>query len=116
MIKLPSAVYVATAPINLRLSFDRLAGMVREQLGGDPKASAVFVFHNRARTHLKILWHDGGGYCLFYKRLDRGVYRIPLAVPAGATRVSVSARELSVILEGMQPDLLRAARRLAASR
>jgi transposase len=116
MIKLPSAVYVATAPINLRLSFDRLAGMVREQLGGDPKSSAVFVFHNRARTHLKILWHDGGGYCLFYKRLDRGVYRIPLAVPAGAKRVSVSARELSVILEGMQPDLLRAARRLAASR
>ena len=116
MIKLPSAVYVATTPINLRLSFDRLAGLVREQLGGDPTGPSAFVFHNRARTHLKILWHDGGGYCLFYKRLDRGVYLIPLAVPAGATRISVPARELEVILRGMQPDLLRAARRLAAAR
>ena len=116
MIRLPSTVYVATSPVNLALSFDRLAGIVREQFGGDPKEEAVFVFHNRARTHLKILWHDGGGYCLYYKRLDRGTYRIPLAVPAGAARVSVSARELEILLQGMQPAILRAARRVAAGR
>lgn len=111
MIRLPSTVFVATAPLDLRLSFDRLAGIVRELLGGDPRGDALYVFHNRARTHLKMLWHDGGGYCVMYKRLDRGTYRIPLAIPEGAVRVTVSARELGVLLEGIDETKLRRARR-----
>ena len=113
MIRLPSTVYVATAPVNLRLSFDRLAGIVRNELGGEPRADAAYVFHNRRRTHLKILWHDGRGYCLIYKRLDRGVYRIPLAIPAGARRIVVSRSELELIFEGIDPAALRAARRVS---
>ncbi len=113
MIRLPASVFVATAPLNLRLSFDRLAGFVREQLGGDPRQETLFIFHNRARTHLKMLWHDGSGYCLFYKRLDRGTYRIPLAVPPGARSVAVSTRELTLLLEGIDEAKLRAARRTA---
>ncbi len=107
----PDTIYVATAPVDLRLSFDRLAGIVREQMGADPRAAALYVFHNRNRTHLKILWHDSRGFCLFYKRLDRGVYRIPLAIPAHATSVHVTARELSLILEGLDEVALRSARR-----
>lgn len=111
MIRWPGTILVATAPIDLRLSFDRLAGIVREQLGADPRSDTLIVFHNRARTHAKLLWHDGGGYCLFYKRLDRGVYRIPLAIPPGARQVSVSARELALMIEGIDEATLRAARR-----
>ncbi len=114
MIRFRSAIFVATSPIDLRLSFDRLAGVVREQLGGEPRGQAAFVFHNRHRTHLKVLWHDGRGYCIFYKRLDRGTYRIPLAIPAGARSVAVSPRELSIILAGIDQVTLRAAR-LAAT-
>ena len=88
MMRLPAMVYVATEPVNLHFSFDRLAGIVREQLGGDPRSEALFVFHNRRRTHAKILWHDGRGYWLLYKRLDRGTYRIPLAIPPGAPSVN----------------------------
>lgn len=113
MIRLPDAVYVATAPVDLRLSFDRLAGIVREVLGGDPRGEAVFVFHNRARTHLKLLWHDGRGYCLIYRRLDRGTFRIPVAIPAGAPQVVVSRRELSMLFEGIDAELLRRARAIA---
>ena len=115
MIRFPTTIYVATAPIDLRLSFDRLAGIVRDQLGADPRGEALYVFHNRARTHLKLLWHDGGGYCVVYKRLDRGTYRIPMAIPAGAARVSVGARELALVLEGVNDAVLRAARRSIAS-
>lgn len=104
---------MATAPIDLRLSFDRLAGIVREQLGGDPRGEAVFVFHNRRRTHLKLLWHDGAAYCILYRRLDRGGYRIPTAIPASARQVQVSARELGIIFEGINSATLRAARRSA---
>jgi transposase len=111
MIRWPSTILAATAPIDLRLSFDRLAGIVREQLGADPRQETLVVFHNRARTHVKLLWHDGTGYCLLYKRLDRGAYRIPLAIPAGARQVTVSERELSLLLEGIDEAALRAARR-----
>jgi transposase len=115
MIRLPASVFVSTNPIDLRLSFDRLAGIVRDQLGGDPRGEAMYVFHNRARTHLKILWHDGRGYSVLYRRLDRGTYRIPLAIPAGASRVSVSVRELEVILDGIDSAVLRAARRAGSA-
>ena len=112
MIRLPDAIYVATTPVNLHLSFDRLAGIVREVLGRDPRTEAIFVFHNRARTHVKMLWHDGRGYCLVYKRLDRGTYRIPLAIPPGAAEVVVSRRELAALFEGVDSALLRRARQI----
>jgi transposase len=115
MIRFPTTILVATVPIDLRLSFDRLAGIIREQLGSDPKSGLLVVFHNRARTHLKLFWHDGSGYCVFYKRLDRRTYRIPLAIPPGARHVSVSAREVAVLLEGIDHAKLRAARRSISS-
>lgn len=113
---LPAKLYVALAPVNLHLSFDRLAGIVRSELGGDPRAEAAFVFHNRRATHLKVLWFDGTGYCIFYKRLDRSTYRIPMAIPAGATSVTVSRRELDLLLRGIDRRLLRAARRTVRTR
>jgi transposase len=110
-LQLPSTIWVATAPINLRLSFDRLAGIVRAELGGDPKQPLLVMFHNARRTHAKLLWHDGHSYCLFYKRLDPGrTFRIPLAIPADARSVVVSTRELQLILDGINHKLLRKAR------
>jgi transposase len=113
MIRLPPSIYIATAPVDLHWSFDRLAGVVREQLGGDPRSETLFVFHNRRRTHAKLLWHDGTGYCVLYKRLDRGTLRIPLPVPPGAARVSMTERELRLLLEGIDEAVLRQARRTA---
>lgn len=113
MIVLPKTILVATEPVNLHLSFDRLAAIVREQLGGDPTSSTVVVFHNRRRTHVKLLWHDSVGYCLFYKRLDRGTYRIPLAIPPGAKRVTVRREELIALLDGVDEACLRRARAAA---
>lgn len=116
MIKIPERVFVATSFIDLRMSFDRLAGVVRSALGDDPRGDALFVFHNQRRTMVKMLWHDTRGYCIFAKRLDRGTYRIPLAIPVGATRVTVSHRELALLLEGIDAKLLRDARRAASAR
>lgn len=116
MIRLPSKIYVAIEPVNLHLSFDRLAGIVRAQLGGDPRGEAAFVFHNRRGTHVKILWFDGPGYSILYRRLDRGVYRIPLAIPAHTARVLVSRRELELLLQGIDRRTLRAARRAVGAR
>jgi len=109
-------IYVATKPVDMRLSFDRLAGIIREELGGEPRDGTVVVFHNRRRTLVKLMWHDRGGYCLLYKRLDRGTYRIPLAIPHGAAKVEVSRREVMLLLEGVDRELLRKARKRMKSR
>jgi len=111
--RLPEKIFVATQPINMQLSFDRLAGIVRGEFGDDPREDAVFVFHNRRRTYLKLLWHDGTGYRILMKRLDRGQFRIPLAIPTGATKVRVSDRELRIIFEGINMKLINAARKAA---
>jgi transposase len=111
MIPRDVTVYVATAPVDMRLSFDRLAGIVRDQLGAEPREPVLVVFHNRRRTHVKLLWHDGRGTCVLYKRLDRGTYRIPLAIPPQATRVQVSRRELRLLFEGIDHAKLASARR-----
>lgn len=115
MKRLPETIYVATEPVNMHLSFDRLAGIVRQQLGGDPRGEAAYVFHNRRRTLVKILWHEPTGYWIFYKRLHRGAYRIPLAIPEGTTRVKASRREVELLLEGIDAKAMRAAKRSVRS-
>lgn len=112
--RLPTQIFVATQPINLHLSFDRLAGLVHDALGADPRAGQAFLFHNKRTTHVKLLWHDGKAYRVLYCRLDRGHFRIPMPIPVGAARVEVSSRELDLILEGIDGELLRAARKIAA--
>lgn len=116
MIRWPSRLWVATEPVNLHLSFDRLAGIVREHLRGDPRADTLVVFHNRRRTHLKLLWHDGRGYVILYKRIDRGRYRIPLAIPPDARAITVSRRELEILFEGIDARSVRRVVRHARSR
>ena len=111
MMRLPATIYVAVAPVSLHLSFDRLAGLVRSELGGDPRGEAAFIFYNRRGTHLKILWFDGTGYCILYKRLDRGTFRIPLPMPDNAKRVAVSRHELELLFKGIDRKTLNAARR-----
>jgi transposase len=116
MMRLPETIYVATEPVNLHMSFDRLAGIVRQQLGADPRGEAMYVFHNRRRTHVKILWHEASGYWILYKRLDRGTYRIPLAIPAGASCVKATRRELELLLQGVDRRALVSARRTVRQR
>jgi len=113
--RLPSTVFVATEPVDMRLSFDRLAGMVRERFGQEPRSDAVFVFLNKRATHIKLLWHDGSGYRILFKRLDRGRgrFRAPQAMPGEMRHVLMSARELRILLEGIDMKLIRAARQHA---
>jgi len=63
--------------------------------------SALFLFTNKKRNRLKLLWHDRTGFCLLYKRLDLGYFRIPEAAP-GATSLAIDPAEMEAILEGIQ--------------
>ena len=59
-------IFVALAPIDLRCSFDRLAGFAQQQVGYESRSGALFVFFGRRKTALKVLFFDGTGMCIFY--------------------------------------------------
>ncbi len=62
-------IFVAMEPIDLRWGFDRLSGLVTSTLGHAPRSGALFVFRGKRGEALKVLFSDGSGLCLFYKRL-----------------------------------------------
>jgi transposase len=103
---IPSGVqiFVALEAIDLRYGFARLSGVVREQIGYEPTSGALFVFYGRRRDALKILFSDGTGTCLFYKRLQRGTFRMPEAQSAGARHVEVDDATLEALLDGIDVE------------
>lgn len=99
-------VYLATAPADMRKSFDGLAALATGALGLDPLSGHLFVFSNRRRDRLKVLYWDRDGYAVWAKRLERGTFRIPAAA---AGRVEMTAADLAALLAGI--DLSTARRR-----
>lgn len=97
-------VFVALDPVDMRSSFDRLSGIAKEQIGYEARSGALFVFYGRRRDALKVLFFDGSGMCIFYKRLDRGVFRLPEAVAEGTRHVEVDDAMLEALLDGVQVD------------
>jgi transposase len=94
-------IWAAASPVDMRRGFVGLAEAAREQLSQDPASGALFIFANKRRDKLKLLWHDRTGFCLLYKVLDqRGFFRIPEAAP-GAASVAIDAAEMAAILEGV---------------
>lgn len=98
-------VYVATAPADMRKSFDGLFSLV-SGLDLDPLSGHLFVFINKRRDRIKILYWDRDGLAVWAKRLERGTFRIP---DATADRVEMSAADLAALLAGI--DLNSARRR-----
>jgi transposase len=101
-------VFVAVQPTDLRRGFDGLCNLVRTELMTDPLNGHVFVFYNRGRNRLKLLWWDRNGYIIVYKRLESGRFGFPVVPRTGAPgehlRVEVSPSDLSILLEGLVPD------------
>lgn len=100
MLTLSSAhrVYLASGATDLRKSIDGLAALVQEGFGLNPFTASLFVFCNRERNKLKLLYWEHNGFWLFYRRLERGTFQWPTgSEPA----VVVSARELRWLLDGL---------------
>lgn len=104
-------VYVATAPCNLKKSFDGLTNEVRQVLAKDPLSGHVFVFLNRRKSLVKLLLWTRGGFTIVAKRLERGTFTFPQRVTSSAQAVEVDVHELSMLLEGIDATASRASRR-----
>jgi transposase len=111
MLTLPPSVriFVCLTPADMRRSLDGLAAMTREILKEDPLSGHLFVFFNRRRDRTKILLWDRSGLCLYYKRIERGVFRLASLERPNRIRAEIEAAELALILEGI--DLSQAKRR-----
>lgn len=94
--------YLCSRPVDMRNGFDGLAGIVRNYLAKDPVSGDVFVFLNKLRTHIKLLYWDGDGFALYYKRLEKGKYKTHGTVcePSHELR----REELMMLLEGLSFD------------
>jgi transposase len=104
-------VYVATAPCNLKKSFEGLTNEVRQVLAKDPLSGHVFVFLNRRKTQVKLLLWTRGGFTIVTKRLERGTFTFPARVTGEAKAVEVDVHELSMLLEGIDGTRARVSRR-----
>ena len=103
---IPSGVeiYIALEPVDMRLSFDRLSGLAKEQVGYDSRSGALFIFFGRRRDSLKILFFDGSGMAIFYKRLDRGRFQIPEAPSKIDRHIEIDDAMLEALLDGVDVD------------
>jgi transposase len=97
----PVRVFLHAPPTDLRKGFDALSGLVTNAFGQDPTSGHLFLFVNRRRDRLKILyWDRGDGLAIWYKRLESGSFQIP-AMPRDSASVEMSPTQLALILSGI---------------
>jgi transposase len=102
-------VYLALEPCDLRKSFNGLWAAAQERLGQDPKNGALFVFGNRRRNRIKILYFDGTGVCILIKRLEKGTFHWPQSAQETQSKLTLAPQALQLLIDGV--DLKDGARR-----
>ncbi len=93
-------IYLHTQPTDMRKSFDGLSGLVRSVFQADPTNGSLFLFLNRRRDRLKILWWDRDGLALFYKRLESGTFELLRAADESSV-LEIDATQLAMLLSGV---------------
>lgn len=101
-------IFVCTSPIKMNFSFDGLMGLAQQTFDQDPVSGHLFLFFSRKRDRLKILFWDVDGFCIWYKRLEVGVFQLPVATD-GEQGVELNCSQLSRLLGGL--DLKNGRRR-----
>ena len=91
-------VFFYLAPCDMRKQIDGLGTLVREAMQRDPRDGELYLFRNRNRDLIKLLFYDHGGDCLLAKRLCKGRFQIEIEETDGAVQVALSKRELAELL------------------
>src|SRR3954447_648 len=94
-------VYVALAPVDMRLGYERLGGLVREKMQAEPRSRALFVFVGKRGHTMKVLTWDGTGSIVIHKKLDAGKFDLPRATRPGEQHLLVSDAIFEVIHQGV---------------
>ena len=97
------SIYLATSPIDMRKEINGLSVWVADTLQQSPQSASVYVFYNRQKDKVKCLWWDKNGFVLYYKRLERGRYKIP-KLPDDL--LTLSSEQLNWLLAGLDFHLM----------
>ena len=94
-------IYVALEPVDMRLGYERLGGIVRERMQAEPRSRALFVFVGKRGHTMKVLTWDGTGAIVIHKKLDAGRFELPRPTCVGEQQVMVSDALFEVIYKGV---------------
>lgn len=92
-------IFLFREAVDMRKQFDTLAALASSELGEDSLSGALFVFLNRPRNRVKILYYEPGGYCIWMKRLEAGSFALPLGE---GKKQKIDLGTLSMLLEGLK--------------
>jgi len=92
--------------VDMRSGFERLHAAVSERLKEDVRGGALFVFTNRRRTRIKVLYFDGTGLWMLTKRLERGTFFWPRAAEQGQQKLNLTPEAFALLTDGV--DMHRA--------
>ena len=104
-------VFVCTQAQDMRYSFNGLYGLVKDLLGEDPLSGSCYVFMNKRRTHMKVLYYERGGLCVWAKRLERGTFE-GLSGSDGEIKRVLTLPELTMLLDGVDLSSVKRRKRL----
>ena len=119
MIALPLQirVFLYRQPTDMRKSFHGLVALTESALRQDPLSGSFFVFVNRRRDRIKILYWGQTGYCIWYQQLQRGTYQLPKHDELdGAEAIEMTRTQLSLILDGIDLASVRQRKRFERQR
>lgn len=107
---LPVEIFLCVEPTDMRSGYDRLALRAQERAGRDVLAGGLFVFFNRRRDRVKLLYWDRDGLAVWQKRLEAGTFQLPVIAP-DATSLALSGAQLTLILSGIDLSSVRQRKR-----
>lgn len=101
MLAFPSSwkVFLAVEPVDMRQHFDGLWAQAEQHLGEDPRGGALFVFTNKDRNRIKMLYFDGTGVWIFAKRLEQGRFTWPKG--SDRRKLSLTTEALTMLISGI---------------
>lgn len=106
-------IFVCTKPVDMRLSFNGLFGLVQTVLQQDPLSGHLFLFRSARGNFIKILWWDVDGLAIFAKRLEVGTFKFPdlRFVDGQYEPVEIERAGLMMLLEGIDSDSVKRLKR-----
>ena len=104
-------VFLYRLPTDMRKSFHGLVALTESALRQDPLSGSLFVFLNRRRDRIKILYWGQTGFCIWYQQLEKGTYQLPAEPRAEQEVLEVTRSQLSLILDGIDLSSARQRRR-----
>ena len=114
MLQLSNSVnyYWYNGAADMRKSFDALCGIVNQHMQLNILQGGVYIFVNKKRNQIKLLTWEGDGLAIYYKRLEKGVYELPV-INAGHQSASIDVVQLQLILQGIVLSSVRTKKRFS---